>query len=82
LERCNEVKDNNHFNNHYDYIITKAFKVLSFVIRNTKDFNIDTIIKLYTSLVRPHLEINHLNNNGFFTIAYADDKVILQTGKL
>jgi len=25
--------------------------------------------------------VNHLNNNGFYTISYADDIVILQTGK-
>ena len=58
-----EVKDlgvlfqsNLKFNNHFTFIKNKAVKALGFIIRNSKNFKISTIIKLYNSLVRPHLE--------------------------
>lgn len=44
------------FNKHCRVIVGKAYRALGFVIRNTKRFRIDTIIKLYNALVRPHLE--------------------------
>lgn len=61
--RCREVKDlgvifqdNFKFNNHYNYLINKAYRILGFVMRNSKDFDIQSTTRLYTSLVRPHLE--------------------------
>ena len=63
IERKNEIKDlgvnfqvNMKFTNHYNYIVNRAYKSLGFVIRNSKNFQIPTIIRLYTALVRPHLE--------------------------
>lgn len=45
------------FNNHYNYIVNKAYKMLGFVVRNSRFFkDLGCIIKLYNSLVRPHLE--------------------------
>lgn len=45
------------FNNHYNVIVNKAYKMLGFVIRSTKFFkNISSLVKLYNALVRPHLE--------------------------
>lgn len=63
IVRCREVKDlgvifqdNFKFNNHYNYLINKAYRILGFVMRNSKDFDIQSTTRLYTSLVRPHLE--------------------------
>lgn len=63
IKRKVEVKDlgvtyqmNMKFNKHYINIANKAYKVLGFVIRNSKKLNISTIIRLYNALVRPILE--------------------------
>lgn len=63
LVRRNEVKDlgvffqcNMRFGTHYDYVCNKALRSLGFVMRNGRDFNINTVVRLYTALVRPHLE--------------------------
>lgn len=64
LQRKDKCKDlgvnfqsNLKFNDHYHYVISKAYRALGFVIRNTKYFkNVDTVIRLYNSLVRSHLE--------------------------
>lgn len=45
------------FDEHLDYVISKSLSMLGFLKRNTSDFtNIDSLLCLYTSLVRPHLE--------------------------
>lgn len=44
------------FNSHFENIVSKAYQVLGFIIRNSKNFEISTVIKLYNSLVRPKLE--------------------------
>lgn len=45
------------FDKHIDTITSKAFKILGFVLRNTKEFKqVQTIILLYNSLVRSCLE--------------------------
>lgn len=45
------------FNKHYEQITKKAYRMLGFLIRNTREFrNISTLISLYNALVRPHLE--------------------------
>lgn len=44
------------FNSHYVTIVNKAYKSLGFLIRNSKTFKLDTIVRLYNALVRPHLE--------------------------
>lgn len=63
LERRSEAKDlgvvfqpSLKFNNHYSYISNRAYGVLGFVIRNSKNFDISTVVRLYNALVRPHLE--------------------------
>ena len=63
IERKNNVKDlgvhfqtNFRFNTHYCDITNRAYRMLGFVIRNSKNFRIDTIIRLYNALVRPHVE--------------------------
>lgn len=64
LQRQDKCKDlgvnfqmNMKFINHYNYIINKAYRALGFIIRNSKHFkSINTIVRLYNSLVRSHLE--------------------------
>ena len=64
LLRKNTCKDlgvnyqtNLKFNDHYQYIVNKAYRALGFIIRNSKHFkNVYTIIRLYNALVRTHLE--------------------------
>lgn len=64
IGRTNEYKDlgihfqsNMKFNTHYKTIINKALRALGFIIRNAKNFSkIETTLKLYNALVRPHLE--------------------------
>lgn len=64
LNRVDEVKDlgvtfqrNLKFNSHYNNINKKAFKMLGFLFRQTKDFtNPNTLKILYYAYVRSHLE--------------------------
>lgn len=63
LVRKTECKDlgvhlqsNMKFHSHYISIVNKTYKVLGFVIRNSRYFGIDTTIRLYNALVRPSLE--------------------------
>ena len=44
------------FNEHISAIVSDAFKVMGFVIRSAKTFNIDVCLKLFDSLVSPKLE--------------------------
>lgn len=44
------------FNDHYQSIVSRAYKALGFIMRNSKNFKIDTIIRLYNAIVRPLLE--------------------------
>ncbi|ENN73935.1 hypothetical protein YQE_09467, partial [Dendroctonus ponderosae] len=44
------------FGEHYTNITNKSCKILGFVIKNSEHFHIDTTIRLYNALVRPHLE--------------------------
>lgn len=54
------------YNLHIESIINKAFKSLGFVIRTTKPFrDIESIIKLYKTLVLPHLEYASVIWNPF-----------------
>ena len=43
------------FNGHVIAICNKAFKMLNFIRSHTRNFNVQVIKLLYTSLVRPHL---------------------------
>ena len=64
LTRSDHCKDlgvtfqsNLRFNLHYQAILSKAFRMLGFIIRNTRHFRrIGTLIKLYNTFVRPHVE--------------------------
>lgn len=64
ITRKKECKDlgvhlqtNLKFTEHIENVVNKSYRLLGFVIRNTKNFkNINTIIKLYNALVRPTLE--------------------------
>lgn len=63
VKRISQVKDlgvcfqtNLKFNDHFEYIIAKAYKSLGFLMRNAKDFKISTAVTLYNAIVRPHLE--------------------------
>nr|CAH7766805.1 unnamed protein product [Callosobruchus chinensis] len=63
LERKTEIKDlgvifqsDMRFNAQYIQIVNIAYKYLGFVIRNSNSFELNTVIKLYHTLVRPHLE--------------------------
>jgi len=63
LNRKTEVVDlgvtfhqNLKFNNHYHNITSKAYKALGFVLRNSRHFQISTIIALYNACVRPYVE--------------------------
>lgn len=64
LEKVNEFKDLGvifdsrlSFNSYIEIVIGEAFKVLGFVIRNSKDFNNVLVLKiLFNSLVRSKLE--------------------------
>ena len=66
LELVNPIKDlgivyeyNFEFNMHFDSITSKAFRLLGFVKRATKDFkNINSIVCLYKTLVRSNLLYN------------------------
>ncbi|ENN73754.1 hypothetical protein D910_04682 [Dendroctonus ponderosae] len=44
------------FGKHYTNITSKSYKILGFVIRNSKHVHIDTTIRFYNALVRPHLK--------------------------
>lgn len=51
------LQTNLKFVQHYETIVNKSYKLLGFVIRNTKHFkDVRTIITLYNALVRPNLE--------------------------
>lgn len=63
VQRENVFKDlgvtfqmNTNFSSHYIAIINKAYRALGFVTRNSDNFQIATIVKLYNALVRPHVE--------------------------
>ena len=64
LVRVNSIKDLGiildpklDFKNHIDFIISKSMAMLGFLKRNSSEFsNPKTLIALYNSLVRPHLE--------------------------
>lgn len=74
LKREHSVKDlgviftsNLDFSDHIRYIKNKALKQLGFIIRNTKGFsNPSTLIKLYNSYVRSHLEYLSTVWNPFY----------------
>lgn len=52
-----QLQSNLKYNQHYENITNKAYKLLGFIIRNTKYFkNVKSIIYLYNAIVRPHLE--------------------------
>ena len=48
------------FNKHIDFIFNKANRQLGIISRIFKNRNSETIIPLYKSVVRPHLEYNSL----------------------
>lgn len=54
LKQKNDV--NIKCNNHYKYLTSEAYKSSGFLIRNSKYFEINTIVQLYNALVRPQLE--------------------------
>ena len=63
IERSDRIKDlgvnfcsDLRFKDHFCYIANKAYRALGFVMRNSKSFNVDTTVRLYNALVRPHLE--------------------------
>lgn len=63
INRNTEVRDlgvdfssNLKFNRHYENCTNKALKVLGYILRKGKFFSLDTISRLFDTLVRPHLE--------------------------
>jgi len=41
---------------HCQQIVNKAYRILGFIIRNTKDFSIECVFRLYNALVTPQLK--------------------------
>ena len=61
VDKCKDLgvhlQSNLKFNDHFEYIVNRAYKILGFIIRNSKFLtNIHVIVRLYNALVRPILE--------------------------